>query len=100
MTYGNKIQKPSDQDQLGKEHHHIVCMDSAVFLCPIWGGEQKEPFSLQRVFSGELQATNGKPTLTRYQQVFGVYKARKTESKVCKSSAEELSGECNQWCGL
>ena len=69
MTYGNKIQKPSDQDQLGKEHHHIVCMDSAVFLCPIWGGEQKEPIGIQRFFGGELQTTDCKPTFTRQQQV-------------------------------
>jgi hypothetical protein len=71
-------------------------MDSAVFLCPLWRNQQKEPFSLQRVSGGELQTTDCELTFARHQQVFGIHQARKTKSEVCESSTKELFGECNQ----
>ena len=48
-------------------------MDGTVFPQPLWGGEQEEPFGIQRVFGGELQATDCKHTFAGYQQVFRVH---------------------------
>lgn len=48
-------------------------MDGAVFLQPLWGSEQEEPFGIQRVFGGELQTTDCEPAFAGYQQVFGVH---------------------------
>lgn len=51
-------------------------MDGTVLPQPLWGSEQEEPFGIQRVFGGELQAADREPTFAGYQQVFGVHQAR------------------------
>lgn len=57
-------------------------MDGAVFHQPLWGSEQEEPFGIQGLFGGELQATDRQPATSRHQQVFGVYKTRKVKGKI------------------
>ena len=44
-------------------------MDGTVFSQSLWGSQQKEPFGVQRVFSGEFQTADRKPTFARNQQV-------------------------------
>ena len=51
-------------------------------------------------YKGYLVENFRPQTTARHQQVFGVYKAGQTESKVCQGSAEELSGKRNQRCRL
>lgn len=75
-------------------------MDGAVFPQSLWGGEQEEPFGIQRVFGGELQTADSKSALTRNQQVSGIYQTGETKSEVRKSTAKELLGKCNQRCRL
>lgn len=41
MAYGNKIRKLFCQDQFGKEHRCIVCMDGTVLPQSLWRSEQK-----------------------------------------------------------
>ena len=42
MAYGNKIRKLFCQDQFGKEHRYIVCMDGTVLPQSLWRSEQKD----------------------------------------------------------
>ena len=71
-------------------------MDGAVFPFPLWGGQQEEPFDLQRVFGGELQAADGELAFAGYQQIFGVHETGEAEGKVRQSPAKEFSGKRNQ----
>ena len=83
-----------------KEHRDIVCVDGELLSHPLWGSEQEKPVGIQRLFGGELQTANRKSSVTGYQQIFGVYQARQTESEICQSAAKELLGECHQRCRL
>ena len=62
-------------------------MDGTVFPFPLWGGQQEEPFGIQRVFGRELQTADGELAFAGYQQVFGVYKARKAENPTDEEKA-------------
>ena len=71
-------------------------MDGTVFPKSLWGNEQKEPFDLQGVSGGKLQATDSQSTFTRYQQVSRIHETRETESEVRKGTTKELLRKRNQ----
>ena len=54
-------------DKSSQEHRYFLCVDGAVFLQPLWGSEQEEPFGIQGVFGRELQAADSEPEIARYQ---------------------------------
>ena len=99
-VYDNKIQRLSCQNEFGKEHRSIVCVDGELLSQSLWRSEQEKSFGIQGVFGGELQTADSEPALTRNQQVPRVYKTGETKSEVRKSTAKELFGKCNQRCRL
>lgn len=99
-VYDNKIQRLSCQNEFGKEHRDIVCVDGELFSQPLWGSEQEKPAGIQRLFGGELQTADRKSPFAGHQQIFGVHQARQTESEVCQSATKEFFGECHQRCRL
>ena len=73
-------------------------MDGTVFPQSLWGSEQEKPLGIQGVSGRELQTTDSQSTVTRYQQVSGVYETGKIESEVRKGATKKLLGKRNQRC--
>lgn len=45
-VYDNKIQRLSCQNEFGKEHRSIVCVDGELLSQSLWRSEQEKPVGL------------------------------------------------------
>ena len=57
-VYDNKIQRLSCQNELGKEHRDIVCVDDELLSRSLRGSEQEKPVGIQRLFGRKLQTAD------------------------------------------
>ena len=99
-VYDNKIQRLSCQNEFGKEHRSIVCVDGELLSQSLWRSEQESPVGRLGLSGGKLQTADRQSPFARHQQVSGVYQARQAESEVCQSATKELLRECHQRCRL